>query len=134
MMSLLELFCHVDDFCQQTAREKTAKRLSDGAARRARARELSDSEIMTLLIHFHQSRYRTFKAFYTEHVQVYLRREFPRLVGYARFVQLMPCVFARLCAYLFRLFGRCTGVSFIDSTSSPCVTTAASARTRSLRV
>jgi hypothetical protein len=47
---------------------------------------------------------------------MYLRREFPNLVGYARFVQLLPRVFSRLCAYLFSLFGRCTGVSFIDST------------------
>ena len=115
-MSLLELFCHVDDFCQQTEVEKTSKRLSDGAVHRERAGKLSESEIMTILIHFHQSQYRTFKAFYTQHVQVYLHREFPNLVGYARFIQLMPRVFSRLCAYLFSLFGDCTGVSFIDST------------------
>jgi hypothetical protein len=35
------------------------------------------SEIMTILIHFHQSHYRTFKAYYTEHVQVCLASEFP---------------------------------------------------------
>src|SRR4051812_10968095 len=96
--------------------EKIPKRLSDGATHRARTGELSDSELMTILIHFHQSQYRTFKAFYMQHVQVHLGSEFPRLVCYARFVQLMPRVFSRLCAYLFSLFGRCTGVSFIDST------------------
>src|SRR4051812_17612384 len=111
-MSLLELFCHVDDFCQQTELEKTTRRLGDGRTHRERARELSDSELMTILIHFHQSQYRTFKAYYTQHVQVYLRREFPDLVSYGRFVQPMPRVFSRLCAYLFSLFGRCTGVSF----------------------
>jgi len=115
-MSLLELFCHVDDFCQQTDPGWKTQRLSDGQMHRERARELSDSEIMTILIHFHQSQYRTFKAFYTQHVQEYLRREFPDLVSYGRFVQLMPRVFSRLCAYLFSRFGRCTGVSFIDST------------------
>src|SRR3954465_15366303 len=115
-MSLLELFCHVDDFCQQPEVEKTVKRLGDGAAHRDRAGELSDSELMTILIHFHQSQYRTFKAYYMQHVQVHLRSEFPKLVSYGRFVQLMPRVFSRLCAYLFSLFGRCTGVSFIDST------------------
>ena len=115
-MSLLELYCHVDDFCQQTERQWKSEHLSDGQAHRERSRELSDSEIMTILIHFHQSQYRTFKAYYSQHVQGYLRREFPNLVSYGRFVQLMPCVFARLCAYLFSRFGRCTGVSFIDST------------------
>ena len=34
---------------------------------------------MTILIHFHQSHYRTFKACYTEHVLVRLRPEFPQL-------------------------------------------------------
>ena len=116
MMSLLELYCHVDDFCQATERHWTSQRLNDGRAHRERAGELSDSEIMTVLIHFHQSQYRTFKAYYIQHVQVHLTSEFPNLVSYARFVQLMPRVFSCLCAYLFSLFGRCTGVSFIDST------------------
>ncbi len=31
---------------------------------------------MTLCIHFHQSRYRDFKSYYTQHVQLHLRREF----------------------------------------------------------
>jgi Transposase DDE domain len=115
-MSLLELYCHVDDFCQQTKPHWKSQRLSDGRTHRDRAGELSDSEVMTILIHFHQSQYRTFKAYYTQHVQVHLGQEFPNLVCYARFVQLMPRVFSRLCAYLFSLFGRCTGVSFIDST------------------
>jgi hypothetical protein len=47
---------------------------------------------MTLLIHFHQSQYRPFKAYYTRYVQVHLRAKFPTRVGYARFVQLMPRV------------------------------------------
>jgi hypothetical protein len=116
MLSLLELFCHVDDFCQRTAPQWTVQGLSDGRAHRDRATELSDSEIMTILIHFHQSQYRTFKAYYSQHVQKYLQTEFPKLVGYGRFVQLMPRVFALLCAYLSSLFGACTGISFIDST------------------
>ncbi len=44
---------------------------------------------MTILIHFHQSRYRDFKSYYTLHVQRYLRSEFPALPCYARFVALM---------------------------------------------
>jgi Transposase DDE domain len=115
-MSLLELYCHVDDFCQQTEPQRKSQLIDDGRMHRERAGELSASEIMTILIHFHQSQYRTFKAYYTQYVQVHLTSEFPRLVSYARFVQLMPRVFTRLCAYLCSLFGRCTGVSFIDST------------------
>ncbi len=115
-MSLLELYCHVDDFCQVVEPQVKAQQLPDGLQHRRRAGELCSSEIMTILIHFHQSQYRTFKAYYTHHVLQHLRTEFPHLVGYARFVQLMPRVLSLLCAYLFSLFGACSGISFVDST------------------
>jgi len=115
-MNLLELYCHVDDFCQQMGSEGEVQQLSDGRQRRHRAGELSTSEIMTILIHFHQSQYRTFKAYYIEHVQKHLRGEFPRLVCYARFVQIIPRVAVCLCHYLTHLFGQCTGIGFVDST------------------
>ena len=44
-----------------------------------------EAEIMTILILFHQSHYRTFKAYYTEYVHRHLRSEFPTLVSYGRF-------------------------------------------------
>ena len=91
--------------------------LTSGVVQRRRSGNLSVSEIMTIMIHLHQSRYRNFKSYYTQHVQVYLRSEFPELVSYERFVQLMPSVLVPLCAYLSSCCGRCTGISFIDSTS-----------------
>jgi hypothetical protein len=116
-MSLLELFCAVDDFCQAVEPEGKARWLSDGTRRRARAGQLCTSEIMTILIHFHQSQYRTFKAYYTQQVKLHLRGEFPALVSYGRFVQLIPRVLALLCTYLFTCFGTCSGISFVDSTA-----------------
>lgn len=116
-MSLLELFCAVDDFCQAVEPEMRKQRLSDDSRRRERAGQLWTSEIMTILIHFHQSQYRTFKAYYTQQVQVHLHREFPHLVSYGRFVQLIPRALTLLCGYLFTCFGRCTGISFVDSTA-----------------
>lgn len=115
-MSLDELFCHVDDFCLAVEPEWEKQLLSTGTRQRHRGGQLYNSEIMTILIHFHQSQYRTFKAYYTQHVQPHLRAEFPNLVSYGRFVQLIPRVLALLCAYLFTCFGRCTGISFADST------------------
>jgi hypothetical protein len=58
-----------------------------------------------------------FKGFYCEHVQVHLRREFPQLVSYTRFVDLMPRFLVPLAVYLHLQRGLCTGISFIDSTS-----------------
>lgn len=62
-MSLLELFCAVDDFCQQMEPEQIERLLGDGNPQRRRAGQLWDSEALTIMIHFHQSQYRTFKAY-----------------------------------------------------------------------
>ena len=115
-MSLLELFCDVDDFMLSFEPQWKANQLK-ASKQRERAGQLSPSEVMTILIHFHQSQYRTFKAYYREHVQVHLTSEFPHLVSYTRFVALIPRMTVPLLAYLQSRYGACTGISFIDSTS-----------------
>jgi transposase len=80
---------------------------------------LTASEIMTILIYFHMSHYRNFKHFYLEHVQRYLRPEFPGLVSYNRFVELTPMVLPGLCFYLWSKLGPVTGISFVDATPIP---------------
>jgi len=117
MMSLLELFVSVDDFCRVFLPVWEQELLNDGSKKRRRAGQLSVSEIMTIIIYFHQSHYRNFKAYYTEHVCQHLRGEFPKLVSYERFVILMSSVLGPLSAYLKSLYGRCHGLSFIDSTA-----------------
>lgn len=115
-MSLLELFCHVDDFCRVFEPIWHTRCLANGSKHRNRTRDLALSEIMTILILFHQSHYRTFKAFYTEHVCVDLRDEFPHLVSYTRFVEFFPSALVPLCVYLHSCLGECTGISFVDAT------------------
>jgi len=115
-MSILELFCSVDDFWQQFAPRWQHELLTSGQRQRKRLSDMHPSEIMTILILFHQSHYRTFKAYYTEYVQRHLRSEFPTVVSYNRFVELMPTVLVPLVAYLYTQLGQCTGISFIDST------------------
>jgi hypothetical protein len=121
-MSLLELFCDVDDFCQEFEQKLAEKMLaSDSKVGRKKTpgpkAGLCGSEVMTLLIHFHQSSYRNFKAYYTQYVSLMLRKEFPQLVSYQRFIELMPQCLLALCGYLRGCFGQCTGLSFVDSTS-----------------
>lgn len=118
MNSLVELFVHVDDFCKEFLPNLQEHLLNSGAVKRRRARSLSISEVMTILIHFHQSQYRNFKAYYHEHVLAHLQGEFPGLVSYTCFVDFMPSVLLPLCAYFqCTCLGECTGVSFIVSTS-----------------
>jgi len=106
-----------NDFCQSFVPVWRKQMLSAGELQRQRGRSLSVSEIMTILIHFHQSHYRTFKAYYTEYVLVRLRKEFPGLVSYNRFVGFIPSVLLFLCVYLrTSLFGNVYW-HFVDSTA-----------------
>ena len=115
-MNLLELFCQVDDFCHWFLPEMHHK-LIPIKNRRNRAGRMSESEIMTILIHFHQSGYRNFKWYYTKHVRVHLKNEFPNSVSYSRFVNLIPRCLVPLIGFLKTTYGKCTGVSFVDATS-----------------
>ncbi len=115
-MSLVELFADVDDFCQTFEPRWNRFQLSNGLRQRNRESQLSLSEIMTIIIHFHQSGYRFFKSYYQNHVQKHLSEEFPSLVSYPRFVTLMSRAFVPLTFYLLTKRGTCTGISFVDST------------------
>jgi hypothetical protein len=81
-----------------------ASRLQTGK-RRERAGQLCPSKVRTILIHFHHSHYRTFKAYYTAHVYMYLTSEFPHLVRYQRCVALVPGVLVPMLDYLESRFG-----------------------------
>ncbi|MGZ3638327.1 MAG: IS982 family transposase [Ktedonobacterales bacterium] len=115
-MSILDLYCSVDAFWQQFAPLWEREQIAAGRCRR-RATRLHPSEIITILILFQQSGYRTFKGFYTQYVQRHLRAEFPQLVSYQRFIELMPRVLVPLTLYLQTQLGTCTGISFVDSTA-----------------
>ena len=117
-MSIITLFCEIDDFFLAYEKWKTRHCLTKSTPleTRGRPRKLHPSEVMTLLIAFHQSGYRTFKHFYEKHVCVYWRAEFPHLVSYSRFVQLKKEVLTLLTLYLHAHFGECSGISFVDST------------------
>lgn len=116
-MSLLELFCEIDDFCQEFESYQHQQRLTNGVKKRNRLGQMSLSEMMTIMVYFHQMGYRNFKTFYLLYVWRHLRSEFPKLVSYTRFVQLMPHLIAPMSVYLQTCYGGCTGISFIDATS-----------------
>ena len=73
------------------------------------------SELMTIVVFFHISKFRTFKDFYVSQ-SVFLQRYFPSLLSYTRFVSLIPRTVFPLFCYLFSLLEQPTGISFIDST------------------
>ena len=64
-MSILDLFCSVDEFWQAFAPQWRQQLLASGRRRRWRRGRLHPSEIMTIAILLQQSGYRTFKALFT---------------------------------------------------------------------
>jgi hypothetical protein len=116
-MSLLELFVDVDDFCKVFLPIWQGLLLEEGSRERLRKGRLTVSEIMTIVIYFHQSHYRDFKAYYIEHVCRQLQSEFHNLVSDPRYVALLPSVLGPLAAYLRSKYGHCTGISYVDSTT-----------------
>lgn len=52
-MSLLELYCYVDDFWLRFVQQWEAEQLQSGEKHRRRAGKLCGSEIMTILSYFH---------------------------------------------------------------------------------
>ena len=121
-MSIITLFCEIDDFFLALMKHRVEYPLQETegpSETRGRPRSGHPSEIMTILINFHQSNYRTFKDSYQRHVCVYLRWAFPTLVSYTRFVELKKEVLECLSLYLYTRLGTCDGISFMDSTRLP---------------
>ena len=119
---ITELFCVIDEFCKHFEAENAGKLLlgEDGVKRRRRKASLSDSEIMTILLFFHFGTFHNFKHYYLFFIKGTLKSSFPDAVSYNRFVELESRVFFPLMFFLnLRAFGRCTGITFVDSTMIP---------------
>lgn len=115
-MDFTGLFVDVDDFVLRFEAEY-AEQLIGSERQRRRAGQLSLSEIMTILIAFQTSNFRTFKHFY-QHLYHHHRQDFPDLITYHRFVEWIPRACLPLFAYLMNTCrGPVTGISFIDATA-----------------
>lgn len=116
-MNILKLFCEVDDFWQMFSPYWVSHQVESGEQQRQRETSLTMSEIMTLVVLFHQSGYRHFKGFYVHHVCQHLRSDFPKLVSYTRFVELQGRALVPLTAYLQARCRPSRGIAFIDATT-----------------
>jgi hypothetical protein len=97
-MNLTRLFCEVDDFCKAFIPKWEKTQLDEGYKKRRRTRSLSPSEIITLIVFYHSSGYRTFKWFYIRHQP--LSQAFPKLVSYNRFIELLPDILIPLTFFM----------------------------------
>lgn len=116
---IIEIYCFIDDFCKDLSKtmEDHSIKQDHVKKKRNRAFKLTDSEVITIMLLFHLGHFRNLKHFYLFYVKENLVNEFPDAVSYNRFVELQrkavfPMVlFLKLCC-----LGKCTGLSFVDST------------------
>jgi len=116
-MELTTLFYVIDEFCNIFEPEWYHHLLRNGQMKRHKPGSLSLSEILTVVVYFHQSNHRTFKGYYTKYVTTQLAQDFPGLPSYNRFVELMGECIVPLYALLTSLFGSATAANFVDSTT-----------------
>ncbi len=119
MIPLTEIFCLIDDFCKLFEAEQSKILLSGKKRRRGKSCRMTLSEIMTILVMFHFSHYRTFKDFYLNCILVHHKCDFPKALSYNRFVELMPRAFMPLYVLISVLSGEETGRYYVDSTKLP---------------
>ena len=114
---LTKIFCEIDDFMQEFEENYKKKLIADKNSNVKYNSRLSMSEVMTILVYYHNYGNRTFKDFYLKTVQKILKPYFPKLVSYNRFVELIPTVLIPLIAFLkFRRLVNSKAITFIDST------------------
>jgi hypothetical protein len=118
-MELERLFWKIDDFCLVFEEQLKSKMIASNLKKRRKKSRLSLSEVMTIIIHFHQSSYRNFKDYYQKKILKEHQQDFPSLVSYNRFVELMSYTLIPLMFYLNTRKGQCTGISFIDGMGIP---------------
>jgi hypothetical protein len=116
-MDIVALFYDLDKFAVAFEKKWKRRLLDDGKRHRQRKSRMHLSEIMTILILFHASNYRTFKHFYLQFVCQHLAAEFPKRLSYNRFVERIPEAFAALVCYLRTRMVPCSGINFVDSTA-----------------
>lgn len=96
---ITELFVFVDDFYQAVEASLKKELLTHSNRQPTRACSMKISEILTILILYHQSPCKNFKFFYLSYLQLY-QPEFPTLVSYNRFIEIkgraLPYLLLRL--------------------------------------
>ena len=135
---ITEIYCIADDFRKEFAQEfkKLQMLPEDGKKHRNRSCEMSDSEIMTILLLFHFGSFKNFKHFYLHYIGVHLEKEFPKQLSYNRFVAtehrvFVPMMFSSSTSYV---SANAPGSLSWIPPKSPFATTNASSETRFLTV
>jgi hypothetical protein len=116
-MILTQIFYDVDNFCKDFKKHLDTHMITANvsALLKRKNSKMTLSDIMTVLIYFHHSGYRTFKKYYNECGD--LNGAFEEKLSYSRFVELIPQALVPITIFM-NLYckNKCSGFGFIDST------------------
>lgn len=120
MHQLVNIFCEIDDFCNELDKY-CGNYMLTGPTKSSRGPScgIAISEIMTILVMFQMSKFRDFKNFYTGFLCCYHKHYFPQLPSYERFVILIKRAIFPLTIFTQLKAGKQTGIYYIDSSCLP---------------
>jgi hypothetical protein len=114
---LTKIFCEIDDFMQEFEGKYKERLIAENGNKKKYNSKLSMSEVMSIVVYYHNYGNRTFKDFYLKTVCKSLKSYFPNLVSYNRFIELMQTVLIPLIAFLkLKKLVKSDTITFIDST------------------
>jgi hypothetical protein len=114
---LTEIYFDVDEFCKQNSVFLLSLLKAQGYYTKRYPCQLTLSEVMTILIYYHYSGYKNFKSYYIQLVSKQLRKDFPDLVAYHRFLELIPRAILPMSMFLKNCCEQAahTGLYYMDS-------------------
>lgn len=113
-MELIAIFSEIYDFCKEFINKGMIEDKSK--VLRGRKKCLHISEIMTILVWYHDSKFKCFKDFYTVYVKGFRDNEFPNAPSYNRFLELKNESIEIMAIYaVLKNHAETNGISFIDS-------------------
>lgn len=113
MCKYTTIFTIVDDFCK-TYEDWMHHKLLSSNKTRTRKGKLSLSELLSIMIFYHFSQFKHFKAYYKYFVESKTLFNNPHC--YDRFIQIIPSLFMPVTIMMHYLSGKTTGIYYADST------------------
>lgn len=117
MIDLTELYVEIDDFCRKFVETFNENLIGKGKPITIDTRGLSLSEILTILIYYHFSKFDCIKHYYLIKSIGRFKEYFPNMPSYNRFIERIPEVAVLAMTYLQYRQAKFEGTGYIDATA-----------------
>jgi len=116
MIDLTELYVEIDDFCRKICNSLNENLIGMGKVITVDTPGLNLSEILTILVYYHFSRFDCLKHYYLIKMSIGYKKEFTKLPSYNRFVERIKEIAWLAALYLQYKQVSFNGAGYIDST------------------